>query len=190
MISVFPTSACQDFEADLLGLIPQLRAFTRMLSGERQKADDLAQDALAKAWQYQRSFQPGTNLKAWLFAIARNQFISARRRAMREGVFDQQAAEQIPDHTVGQVWSAELSETLRAVQRLPHPLREALLLVGPSGLSYEEAARICHCPVGTVKSRASRARRALAAMVDGPARGDDRRQSAPRRDPWTAAHFS
>ena len=156
-----------DFRDELLSLIPQLRMFTRGLSRDRDSADDLAQETLAKAWRYRQAFQHGTNLKAWLFKIARNTFYGSYRRAWRETPLDQAAADAVPAPGPEQVWSLELSEALQGIRSLSDPLRQALLLVVADGCSYEEAARICHCPVGTAKSRVSRARRALTAILDG-----------------------
>src|SRR6201995_3170976 len=152
------------FKADLLDLIPFLRAFARSLCGNQETADDLAQETLVKAWQARSSFAPGTNLKAWLFTILRNQFYSDRRRAWRQVPWDQDAAERVPGTSQDQNWSAELSDTSRALRQLPDEQREALILVGAGGFSYEDAAAICHCAVGTVKSRVARARKALIAI--------------------------
>src|SRR5205085_11866934 len=103
-----------DFKAELLGLVPFLRAFARSLTGNQEAADDLAQETLVKAWQSRSSFIPGTNLKAWLFTILRNQFYSDRRRAWRQAPWDQEAAERIPGSAGVQSWAAELSDTERA----------------------------------------------------------------------------
>jgi RNA polymerase sigma-70 factor (ECF subfamily) len=159
-----PSQSGEDLSAELLAMIPQLRTFARMLSGSQDNAEDLAQETLAKAWQHRNSFRPGTNLRAWLFTIARHQFYSSRRRAWREAPFDQAAAEDMPSGA-SQLWSTELSDTLRALRLLPDSLRDALVLVGANGCSCEEAAVICGCPIGTVKSRVSRARSALLAML-------------------------
>jgi RNA polymerase sigma-70 factor (ECF subfamily) len=156
-----------DFKTELLGLVPFLRAFARSLCGSHEGADDLAQEALVKAWQSRDSFVPGTNLKAWLFTILRNQFYSDRRRAWRQAPWDQEAAEKIPGGGQDQGWSAELSDTARALRVLTDEQREALILVGAGGFSYEDAAEICNCAVGTVKSRVARARKALIAILDG-----------------------
>src|SRR5689334_4266314 len=155
------------FKADLLDLIPFLRAFARSLCGNQETADDLAQETLVKAWQARDMFAPGTNLKAWLFTILRNQFYSDRRRAWRQAPWDQEAAERIPGSAGEQSWAAELSDTARALSCLSDEQREALILVGAGGFSYEDAARICNCAVGTVKSRVARARKALIALLDG-----------------------
>src|SRR6201995_2798694 len=156
-----------DFKTELLALIPFLRAFARSLCGNHDSADDLAQETLVKAWQSRASFAPGTNLKAWLFTILRNQFYSDRRRAWRQAPWDQEAAERIPGSSEDQGWAAELSDTARALRVLTDEQREALILVGAGGFSYEDAAEICNCAVGTVKSRVARARKALLAILDG-----------------------
>jgi RNA polymerase sigma-70 factor (ECF subfamily) len=155
------------FKADLLDLIPFLRAFARSLCGNQETADDLAQETLVKAWQARSMFAPGTNLKAWLFTILRNQFYSDRRRAWRQAPWDQDAAERIPGSSNEQSWAAELSDTARALSCLSDEQREALILVGAGGFSYEDAAAICKCAVGTVKSRVARARKSLLAILDG-----------------------
>jgi RNA polymerase sigma-70 factor (ECF subfamily) len=169
------------FKAGLIELIPFLRAFARSLCGNPEMADDLAQETLVKAWQARDMFTPGTNLKAWLFTILRNQFYSDRRRAWRQAPWDQDAAERIPGSAGEQTWAAELSDTARALTSLSDEQREALILVGAGGFSYEDAAAICHCAVGTVKSRVARARKTLIAILEGedplppasqPAEGD------------------
>ena len=156
-----------DFRSGLLELIPFLRAFSRSLCGDRELADDLAQEALAKAWQSRDTFRAGSNLKAWLFTILRNQFYSDRRRAWRQAPWDESAAERIPGAKGEQTWAADLSDTARALHGLPAEQREALILVGVGGFSYESAAGISNCAVGTVKSRVARARKALIAALDG-----------------------
>lgn len=173
----------QDLKSELLGLIPFLRAFARSLCGNQEAADDLAQETLVKAWQSRDTFIPGTNLKAWLFTILRNQFYSDRRRAWRQAPWDQEAAERIPGGGSDQSWAAELSDTARALRCLSDEQREALILVGAGGFSYEDAARICSCAVGTVKSRVARARKALIAILEG----EDKLPAIPRPDEGDAA---
>jgi RNA polymerase sigma-70 factor (ECF subfamily) len=157
----------KDFRDGLLGLIPFLRAFSRSLCGDRETADDLAQEALAKAWQSRDTFRAGSNLKAWLFTILRNQFYSDRRRAWRQAPWDEGAAERVPAPKGEQMWAVQLSDTARALRQLPNEQREALILVGAGGFSYEDAAAICNCAIGTVKSRVARARKALSASLEG-----------------------
>jgi RNA polymerase sigma-70 factor (ECF subfamily) len=154
------------FKRDLVGLIPHLRAFARTLCGDAAAADDLAQDAIMKAWDARASFQIGTNMKAWTFMILRNQFYSEKRRSWRQSQLDQEAAERTlvaPDDPESPV---ALDEMRLALGMLPTEQREALILVGAGGFAYEEAADICNCAVGTVKSRVSRARRALQAILE------------------------
>jgi RNA polymerase sigma-70 factor, ECF subfamily len=156
-----------EFKTGLMELIPFLRAFARSLCGNPDIADDLAQETLVKAWQSRATFAPGTNLKAWLFTILRNQFYSDRRRAWRQAPWDQDAAERIPGASEEQSWAAELSDTARALTSLSDEQREALILVGAGGFSYEAAAQICNCAVGTVKSRVARARKTLIGILEG-----------------------
>jgi RNA polymerase sigma-70 factor (ECF subfamily) len=177
----------RDFDAsfgkELLDLVEFLRAFAHSLCGDRDKADDLLQETLCKAWQHRASFIPGSNLKAWTFTILRHLFYSGHRRAKWQGPWDQEAAERIPDSQTDQFGSAELSDTLRALQGLPPKMRESLLLVGVGGYSCAEAAEICAVATGTVKSRVARARRALNAAMDGrsplrPSASQTHRESA------------
>lgn len=168
-----PDNNDEGFKTELLALVPFLRAFARSLTGNQESADDLAQEALVKAWQSRASFVPGTNLKAWLFTILRNQFYSDRRRAWRQAPWDQDAAERMPGGGSDQVHAAELSDTVRALKHLSDEQREALILVGAGGFSYEDAAAICKCAVGTVKSRVARARKTLIDILDGGDRLDD-----------------
>jgi RNA polymerase sigma-70 factor (ECF subfamily) len=172
------------FKTGLLELVPFLRAFARSLCGNPEMADDLAQETLVKAWQARGSFAAGTNLKAWLFTILRNQFYSDRRRAWRQAPWDQEAAERIPGSSGEQSWAAELSDTARALTCLSDEQREALILVGAGGFSYEDAAAICNCAVGTVKSRVARARKSLLSILEG----EDPLPSAPHATEGDAAH--
>jgi RNA polymerase sigma factor (sigma-70 family) len=163
------TSARQGdrFQRDLIALAPHLRAFSRTLCNRRDFAEDLAQEALMKAWRARDSFQDGTNLKAWLFTILRNVFYSHGRRAWREAHWDAETAERIEAPPNKQEWTIELSDTARALRVLPNAQREALILVGAGGFSYEEAADICDAPIGTMKSRVARGRTALLSALDG-----------------------
>ena len=164
------------FKHELTALIPQLRAFARTLTGDATQADDLAQDAMMKAWSARASFELGTNMKAWTFMILRNQFYSEKRRSWRQSQLDQEAAERTlvaPDDPMAPV---ALDELRQGLGMLPPEQREALILVGAGGFAYEEAAAICGCAVGTVKSRVSRARRALEAVLEA---GDYERDGAP-----------
>ncbi|MDO8324183.1 MULTISPECIES: sigma-70 family RNA polymerase sigma factor [unclassified Phenylobacterium] len=154
------------FKRELVKLIPHLRAFARTLAGEPAGADDLAQDAMMKAWDARNSFQMGTNMKAWTFMILRNQFYSEKRRSWRQSQLDQEAAERTLVAVDDPEAPVALDELRLSLAMLPAEQREALVLVGAGGFAYEEAAEICNCAVGTVKSRVSRARRALHAILD------------------------
>jgi RNA polymerase sigma-70 factor (ECF subfamily) len=154
------------FKDELVALIPHLRAFARTLAGEPAAADDLAQDAMMKAWDARASFQMGTNMKAWTFMILRNQFYSEKRRSWRQSQLDQEAAERTLVAVDNPEAPVALDELRLGLGMLPAEQREALILVGAGGFAYEEAAEICGCAVGTVKSRVSRARRALHAILD------------------------
>ena len=156
----------REFKAVLVTLIPQLRAFARTLTGDATAADDLAQEAMMKAWDARAGFEMGTNMKAWTFMILRNQFYSEKRRSWRQTSLDQEAAERTLVATDDPAAPVALDEVRLALAMLPSEQREAVVLVGAGGFAYEEAAEICGCAVGTVKSRVSRARRALQAILD------------------------
>jgi len=154
-------------EADLIKLRPFLRAFAVSLSGKWHHADDLAQETLTKAWRSRRSFIPGSNLKAWLLTILRNEYYSQQRRAWRQADWDQEWAEAMPDVSDQQHWAVDLSDAASAMEALPDEQRKALLLVGAAGLSYEEAAKHTRMALGTIKSRVARARQALKIILEG-----------------------
>jgi RNA polymerase sigma-70 factor, ECF subfamily len=156
-----------DFQREMIALIPFLRAFAGSMCRHRDQADDLAQEVLAKAWRAKDRFEPGTNLKAWLFTILRNELFSRRRRDWRQSHWDEGAAERIPAPADAQVWSSELCDAAHALHCLPTDQREALILVAAAGFSYQEAADICGAPLGTIKSRVARGRMALLDLVDG-----------------------
>jgi RNA polymerase sigma-70 factor (ECF subfamily) len=154
------------FRKELVALIPHLRAFARTLTGDPTAADDLAQDAMMKAWDARASFQLGTNMKAWTFMILRNQFYSEKRRSWRQSQLDQEAAERTLIAVDDPEAPVALDELRQGLAMLPPEQREALILVGAGGFAYEEAADICGCAVGTVKSRVSRARKALQSILE------------------------
>lgn len=153
------------FHHGLAAALPSLRAFARSLARNPAVADDLVQETLLKAWAARDSFIEGTNLQAWLFTILRNAYYSMRRKRWREvedvdGALSAQLAV-APRHEQ----TLALQDFAAALQQLPVEQREALVLVGASGLSYEEAATVCGCAVGTIKSRISRARTRLMDML-------------------------
>ena len=150
------------FKDDLVALIPHMRAFARSICNNPTEADDLAQDGLAKAWASRASFEPGTNMKAWTFMIIRNQFYSLKRRSWRSTHLDPEMAENTLVAVTNPTSGLELDELRRALSMLPDDQREALILIGAGGLSYDEASEICGVATGTIKSRVSRARDRLA----------------------------
>ena len=156
-----------DFKEQLASVIPHLRAFGRSLSGSRDLADDLVQETLLKAWAARKRFQAGTNMRAWTFIILRNLFLSQMRRARFKGEWDDITAAKILAAPASQDRHVELGDMQRALMHLPQPQREALILVGAGGFAYEEAADICGCAVGTIKSRVARGRVALEALLSG-----------------------
>ena len=156
-----------EFKEELAQVIPHLRAFGRSLSGSRDLADDLVQETLLKAWAARKRFQAGTNMRAWTFIILRNLFLSQMRRARFKGEWDDVTASKILAAPASQDRHVELGDMQRALMHLPQPQREALILVGAGGFAYEEAAEICGCAVGTIKSRVARGRVALEALLSG-----------------------
>jgi RNA polymerase sigma-70 factor, ECF subfamily len=159
---VSPNKCARDV---MLAAVPSLRAFAISLCGNVDRADDLVQEALLRTWANLDSLEPGTNMSAWLFTILRNLFRSEYRKRCREvedadGSYAESLTS-LPDQSS----RLELDEFRRALELLPTDQRESLILVGTSGFSYEEAAQICGCAVGTIKSRVNRARIRLAAIL-------------------------
>ena len=155
-----------DFKDELVRLMPRLRSYAMVLTGNSAEADDLVQDALVRAWRFRDGFQEGSNLKAWLLKIVRNTFytnVHGKKNTVQDvdGKFAAKLACD-PD----QEWRLQYGELLGALERLTDEARDALLLVVAADLSYEEAAEISGCPVGTMKSRVNRARERLAELVD------------------------
>ncbi len=150
---------------DLRAAIPNLRAFAMSLCGNRDYADDLVQDTLVRAWGKMDRFEAGTNLHAWLFTILRHVFYSDRRKRVRE-VEDADGSYASRLTTVpNQHARLDLEDFHQALMKLSPDQREALILVGIEGFTYEEAAEIAGCVVGTIKSRVNRARTRLAALL-------------------------
>jgi RNA polymerase sigma-70 factor, ECF subfamily len=153
------------FRDGLIAAIPGLRAFGLSLTARGDRADDLVQETLLKAWKHHDSFEPGSNLKAWLYTILRNEFYSQLRKRRREvedadGVYSSRVAVQGE-----QDGHLDMADLRIALAKLPADQREAIILVGASGFSYEEAADICNAAVGTIKSRVNRARNKLAELL-------------------------
>ena len=134
-----------EFKRELTEVVPHLRAFARGLCGRPDMADDLVQETLLKAWAAQERFEPGTSMRAWTFVILRNAYLTDMRRNRFRGEYDEGVAERILTAPAGQEEPLHLSDMHRALLTLPPERREALLLVGAGGFSYEEAAQICGC---------------------------------------------
>ena len=155
-----------EWRDQVVALIPALRAFAWSISRNGSDADDLVQDTLIKAWSHRDKFETGTNLRAWLFTILRNTYYTAvvrRRREVRDE--DDQYARALTSAPT-QEWGLAIHALQAALEQLPAEHREALILVGAAGLSYEEAADICGCALGTIKSRVNRARNRLLKVMD------------------------
>lgn len=147
-------------------LIPALRAFAWSLCRNGSDADDLVQESLTKAWTHRSRFEAGTNLRAWLFTILRNTHYTNAVKRRREVQDEDGSHAATLISFPSQDWNLALQGLQKALQSLPTEHREALILVGAAGLSYEEAAAICGCAVGTIKSRVNRARNRLARLMD------------------------
>ncbi len=167
-----PSADDRAFKRSMLAALPNLRAFAVSLTGKHDKADDLVQETIMKAWSKQHLFQPGSNMNAWLFTILRNEFFSQMRKRGREiqdsdGLF----TERMSVHPA-QYGALDLQDFRAALDQLPADQREAIILVGASGFAYEEAAEICGCAIGTIKSRVNRARNRLAELLSVSGEGD------------------
>ncbi len=151
---------------DLIACLPAVRAFSLSLTRNRAEADDLMQDTIMKAWANLDKFQVGTNMRAWLFTIARNTFYTTRKKAGREvadvdNIFTEAVAVK-PDHD-GRL---QMRDFRAAFGQLSDEHREALILVGANGFSYDDAGEMCGVPAGTMKSRVNRGRQKLADLLD------------------------
>ncbi|MXN63639.1 RNA polymerase sigma factor [Stappia sp. GBMRC 2046] len=160
------------FKREMLAALPNLRAFAMSLCGRQDQADDLLQDTVMKAWAKQESFTPGTNIKAWLFTILRNEFYSQMRKRGREVCDPDGAMTANLSVHADQHGRLDLEDFKSALSKIPEDQREALILVGASGFSYEEAAEICGCAVGTIKSRVNRARKYLQETLEVDSQAD------------------
>lgn len=167
--------ATADFKAALAAEIPRLRAYGRSLSGNPDLADDLVQETMLKAWMARDRFVAGSSMRAWTHVILRNAYFSIVRRARFKGEWDELAADLLLAVPPAQEGHIALHDLQRALLQLPPEQREALILIGASGMSCEDVAAIAQCAVGTVKSRVARARAALRGLLDGG-------QLAQRRD--------
>ena len=173
------TNENDEFKSLLLEEIAHLRAFARMLSRDRVLADDLVQDTLVNALANRHTFKPGTNLRGWLMIILRNRFYNDQRRSCRKMEVGVDFLPDVAAANGSQESSLEFRDFQKAFAKLAGPQREALILVGASGLSYEEAAEVTGCPIGTMKSRVSRARAELQHALEGRIHATARESARP-----------
>ncbi len=155
------------FSQDIIANLPNLRGYSHLLARDHALAEDLVQDTVVRALTYRAQFQPGTNLRGWLTIILRNRYLNQLRRCGNKAEVQVDVERASGGGSGGQEESLELRDLRRALVKLPAAQREALTLVGASGLSYEEAAKATGCAVGTVKSRVSRARLHLQTLLEG-----------------------
>jgi RNA polymerase sigma-70 factor (ECF subfamily) len=166
----------EKLHGDILACLPQLSAFARRLARDRATADDLVQSAIVRALVHADQFQPGTNFRAWITTILRNAYLNELRARDYRATVDTDVDACAPPSHGGQEERLRFRDVRRALSQLPAGQRRALLLVGAEGRSYEEAARVTGCAVGTVKSRVSRARVQLQEMLDArDASGEEQR---------------
>jgi RNA polymerase sigma-70 factor (ECF subfamily) len=144
------------FRDDLVNILPHLRAYAIALTRDRSIADDLLQETAMKAWRARDQFQTGTNFKAWIFRILRNEFINVMRRPQTTSLSD------VADFQISREGDQEVQilarEVLAAVDKLSRTRREVLMLTSVGGMSYDEVADVLKCSAGTIKSRLHRAR--------------------------------
>jgi RNA polymerase sigma-70 factor (ECF subfamily) len=166
MAQSIKSSDTPEFQAALVEVLPHLRAFSRSLTRRRDQADDLVNDAIVRALSAADQFQPGTNFKAWMFTILRNLYYNEGRK--NRGIVSLDDGDTMtPVVLPSQQAALEFCDFRRAFWQLSDDHREVLILVGASGLSYEEAAEVCNCAIGTIKSRVSRARNELVRLLAG-----------------------
>jgi len=173
-----------DDDTNIVDLIPALRAFARSFCSEPSDADDLVQETLMKGLANLDKYERGTRMKSWLFTIMRNSFYTRVKARTREspGLIDCASGRPVTEAT--QEWSVRGKEVHEAINRLPLSKREVLMLIGVLGVSYEEAAEICGCAVGTVKSRLNRARASILEDL-----GEDSSETLVERTPCLPADY-
>lgn len=154
------------FTTEMTASLPALRSFARSLCRQRDMADDLVQETMVRAWSSRHTFLPGSKFRPWLFTILRNQFYNAIRKHNRLVAWEPEAAERLLVQEPEQEARIHVADIEGALQQLPQGQREMLLLIAGAGLSYEEAAEVADCKLGTVKSRINRGRAAMRAIID------------------------
>ncbi len=161
-----------EFHNNLVSLLPQLRGYAMTLTRDRAACDDLLQEAALKAWRAQSQFIEGTNFKAWMYCIVRNEYISTLRRRKNGSVSIDQVPEELFSREGDQDFKVMAKEVMTAMQLVSPEQREVLVLICMNGLSYEEAAQVIKCTIGTVKSRLWRAREQMQKLLLGDERDD------------------
>jgi RNA polymerase sigma-70 factor (ECF subfamily) len=171
MRNPYPSDACDisapRFTADMAEALPALRRFARSLCRQGDMADDLVQETMIRAWASRHTFLPGSKFRPWLFTILRNQFYTTMRKRNRLVPWEPEAAERILVQEPEQEARLHLDDVAGALAQLPASQREMLVLIAGAGLSYEEAAVVADCKIGTVKSRINRGRAAIRAIIEG-----------------------
>jgi RNA polymerase sigma-70 factor (ECF subfamily) len=158
------------FASEMTASLPALRSFARSLCRQRDMADDLVQETMVRAWSSRHTFLPGSKFRPWLFTILRNQFYNAVRKQGRLVAWEPEAAERLLVQQPEQETRIHVADIEGALRQLPEGQREMLMLIAGAGLSYEEAAEVADCKLGTVKSRINRGRAGLRAIIaDGEA---------------------
>ncbi|MBZ9605246.1 sigma-70 family RNA polymerase sigma factor [Phyllobacterium chamaecytisi] len=169
--------------AELVTLVPALRAFARSFYRQPDDADDLVQETLKRALGSLHQFTPGTSMKSWLFTIMRNTFNTAIKHQLREVTGgEKDIAENGPSRPPSQEWTIRGHELETALHQLDPDFRQAIMLVCVMGASYDEAAEICDCPIGTIKSRINRAKTHLLEMLGEKSREEI--LEAPQHSGW------
>src|SRR5260370_12342133 len=171
--TAMPDDQRTDLHQSIIERLPHLRSFAVLLTHDRSFADDLVQEAVVRPLAHADQFEPGTNFKAWITTILRNSYFNVVRRRSRVAPMSAVAPEDEPTTSGGQEEHLYLKDFERAFKCLPSAQREALLLVGASGFSYEAAAEIAGCAVGTMKSRVARGRTHLQRILDGDVSSED-----------------
>jgi RNA polymerase sigma-70 factor (ECF subfamily) len=156
----------KEFSAQLVKLMPRLRGHAITLLRSPSDADDLLQDVMVRAWRFRHTFRPGTNMAAWLFRIMRNQFLTNLRQKTPDAHYGGEDWRVEFSTPAEQEWKRTFNELLARMEEISEPRRQALLLVGACGFTYQEAADVCNCAPGTMKSRVSRARDRMAELMD------------------------
>ena len=146
---------------ELVDLIPALRAFARTFYRNKDDADDLVQETLSKALANLERFERGTRMKAWLFTIMRNTFLTGIKKTNRESPGQDDCVSGQSVTAPSQEWAQRSWEVAQAIDQLPEDQRQVIVLIGMIGIGYEDAAAICGCAIGTIKSRLNRARARL-----------------------------